>query len=286
MNTKNMSEYYMPNIGIGEKWKCKIKIYSDYIIDGDNLSVKKNAPFSFSNVLKKDPVLFYKFSKLQFDQQQIVDFANENGFLQLEHDKPTRPEPFRFWFEEIWYMKLAKELSDSTINKNKKHLLLFFKKQTSKHLTFKIPKHIINLDPHKTITDYSLVEKQLSRKHTFDNQDLFEAADQIVSNIIQDRSEELISFYIKAPDIKSKNAILDLDNLTAALWMQFMQYHLEIIKVKECEQCSTPFISPGREKLFCSNSCKLKFFRNPINRNEIEKRKKTREQKRKGREVK
>ena len=275
----------MPNIGIGEKWMCKIKIYSDYIIEGDNLSVKKNASSSFNNVLKKDPVLFYKFSKLKFDQQQIVEFANENGFLRLEHDNPARPEPFRFWFEEIWYMKLAKELSDGAISKDKKHLSLFFKKQASKHLFFRIPKHIINLDPHKTITDFSLVEKKLSREHVFENQDLIEAADQIVSNIIQDRSEELISFYIKAPDIKSKNAILGLDNLTAALWMQFMQYHLEVIKVKECEQCFTPFISPNREKLFCTNSCKLKFFRNPSNRSEIEKRKKTREQKRRRKEV-
>ena len=154
----------MPNIGIGEKWMCKIKIYSDYTIEGDNLTVKKNATPSFNNVLKKDPVLFYKFSKLNCDQQQIVDFAKENGFLRLEHDSAIRNEPFQSWFEEIWYMKLAKELSDSAISKDEKNLSLFFKKKSNKHLLFRIPQHIINLDSHKTISDFSLVEKKIIKR--------------------------------------------------------------------------------------------------------------------------
>ena len=136
----------MPNIGIGEKWMCKIKIHSNYAIEGKNLGVKKNATFSFKNVLKKDPVLFYKFSKLDFDQQQIVDFAKENGFLRLEHDSSILLEPFQFWFEEILYMKLAKELSDSAINKDEKKLSLFFKKKSNNNLLFRLPQHIINLD--------------------------------------------------------------------------------------------------------------------------------------------
>ena len=180
-------------------------------------------------------------------------------------DSSQRIEPLLLWQYEQWHLSYTYYLWELLIKIEEKKevskkLLNFFKPVNKSGVYDPIPR------PHTKTNFPKIFEpfKKLSSQWivTNDHSSLIQAAKACVGILIQDHLEHRVSFPVNFLDFNRPTPMFETDSLIATLWLQFLRFVRYGARTGQCKQCNYDFEQIQKNKIFCSDFCKIKYYNN------------------------
>ncbi len=69
-------------------------------------------------------------------------------------------------------------------------------------------------------------------------------------------------YYVNFLDFNRPTPMFETDSLIATLWLQFLRFVRYGARKGQCKQCNYDFEQIQKNKIFCSDFCKIKYYNN------------------------
>jgi hypothetical protein len=246
-----------------QKAKGKVGKEGRYLIEQSEKYVQsrfsKSATISMVNLASVD---FLQFIKIK-TQNDVVNFANEYGFLgglitesilDEKSQEEVDGESLDRWFTEVRKLANAVEIRAAIQGDDKAWL-------SSKILLSKIQgKLICSLD----LRPFPVGQKYIdaAEYQQIENGKYQSVANHFLNEAINTQLHSNLGAKVVLMGIDERKLEITPSNLLSALWYKFAIGREQYKRCSECASWFSPPLGRGRrDKLYCSNACKVKAYR-------------------------